>query len=157
MVKTDEASYLKPVMTPVAWVAGIWLAALDLHLPHRGVKAEHGRTHSKTDESLHSKTCFSTHIWSRRLQRRWLRTFLHDLTLNLYSKRKLKPVCNITYPCTLSLMLWIVLYDGLHWKRKLHGHKSICLKSKCDWFSPEIPRSAEEIHTSWLQRSKDKA
>ncbi len=37
---TDEASYLKPVMTPVAWVAGIWLTALDLHLSHRGVKTE---------------------------------------------------------------------------------------------------------------------
>lgn len=36
-----EASYLKPVMTPVAWVAGIWLTALDLHLSHREVKTEH--------------------------------------------------------------------------------------------------------------------
>lgn len=41
---TDEASYLKPVMTPVAWVAGIWLTALDLHLSHRGVKTERNRT-----------------------------------------------------------------------------------------------------------------
>lgn len=39
-----EACYLKPVMTPVAWVAGIWLAALDLHLSHRGMK-----TLSKTE------------------------------------------------------------------------------------------------------------
>lgn len=37
---TDEASYLKPVMSPVAWVAWIWLGALDLHLSHRGVKTE---------------------------------------------------------------------------------------------------------------------
>ena len=37
---TEEASYLNPVMSPVAWVAGIWLVALDLHLSHRGVKAE---------------------------------------------------------------------------------------------------------------------
>lgn len=41
---TDEASYLKPVMTPVAWVAGIWLTALDLHLSHRGVKTERNET-----------------------------------------------------------------------------------------------------------------
>ena len=34
---TDETSYLQPVMTPVAGVAGvagIWLSALDLHLSH---------------------------------------------------------------------------------------------------------------------------
>lgn len=30
-----QARYLKPVMTPVAGVAGIWLAALALHLSHR--------------------------------------------------------------------------------------------------------------------------
>lgn len=33
-----EGCYLKPVMTPVGWVAGIWLTALDLHLSHTGAK-----------------------------------------------------------------------------------------------------------------------
>lgn len=45
---TGEASYLNPVMTPVAWVAGIWLTALDLHLPHRGVKTECNRNRQVT-------------------------------------------------------------------------------------------------------------
>lgn len=40
VMATDEESYLKPVMTPVAWVAGIWLTALDLHLSHKRVKTE---------------------------------------------------------------------------------------------------------------------
>lgn len=32
---SGRARYLKPVVTPVAGVAGIWLAALALHLSHR--------------------------------------------------------------------------------------------------------------------------
>lgn len=39
-VTKDETLYLKPVMTPVAWVAGIWLTALDLHLAQREVKTQ---------------------------------------------------------------------------------------------------------------------
>lgn len=48
----DETSYLKPVMTPVAWVAGIWLTALDLHLAHREVKTQqNGKNRIKHDKS----------------------------------------------------------------------------------------------------------
>lgn len=48
---TDEACYLKPVMTPVA---GIWLVALDLHLSDRGMKTEQNWNNLKSTQSSQS-------------------------------------------------------------------------------------------------------
>lgn len=61
---TDDASYLKPVMTPVAWVAGIWLTALDLHLSHRGVRTEHDRKRHRhfTDNLPSSDICLKSEL-----------------------------------------------------------------------------------------------
>lgn len=42
-----KRSYLKPVMTPVAWVAGKWLTALDIHLSNTAEKSEHKAKNKK--------------------------------------------------------------------------------------------------------------